>query len=148
MRLGRETLNEMLSDRGDVLGVLAKRGDADFNHLKSEEEIASELLFSNSLLEISVRRRHNPDIDSNRFASADSFKRLPFKHAKKFCLNLWTHLSDFIEEESPSVSLLKLSRPFSGGPGERSFLMAEQLALKKAFCKRGAVDANERAVLP
>ena len=53
------------------------------------------------------------------------------KNPQEFRLRVGVEISDFIEEQSAIVGHLKLSPAHGGGPGEGTFLVAEELALNQ-----------------
>src|SRR5439155_14327256 len=57
------------------------------------------------------------------------------------------HLGHFIEEDRPAVGELEAAYPPLEGPGERAFLVAEDLALEQRLRDGGAVDGDERIAM-
>src|SRR5262249_19688517 len=53
-------------------------------------------------------------------------------------------LADLIEEERSRISKLETSQAALGGAGERTLLVAEQLALEQGLRQRADVDGDER----
>ena len=58
------------------------------------------------------------------------------------------HLANLIQEDGSAVGRLELADLLVGGPGERPFLVAEQLAFQQALGEGGAIEADERPLPP
>ena len=54
------------------------------------------------------------------------------------------HVADFVEKERPTVGLLELARLVFARAGERTFDVAEELALDQLLGDRRAIHLDER----
>ena len=70
----------------------------------------------------------------------------PFlQHAQQLGLHRRRDVADLVEEQRAAVGLLETALALADGPGERAFLVAEQLTFQKGFREGGAVDGHELA---
>src|SRR5690349_2603106 len=65
---------EMPGQKGDILTAFTERRKKERNDIDAVVEVFSKLSFSNEVVKIFVRRRHNADIDLDRLNSSDSRK--------------------------------------------------------------------------
>src|SRR5258706_42002 len=65
------------------------------------------------------------------------------QHAQELGLHLRRDVADLVEEEGPAGGLLEQAPPGGVRAGERSLLVAEELALEEALGQRRAVDRQE-----
>src|SRR5690349_24569881 len=67
-------LEEMFGQEGNIFTTLTEWREKKRNDVDAVIEVFSELSFSNEVVKILVRRRHNADIDLNGLNPADSCK--------------------------------------------------------------------------
>ncbi len=67
--------------------------------------------------------------------------------AEKLYLDAWRQFPNFIEKQSASVRCFHQSYSLRGRAGERTFLMAEQFALKQVLGDRIAINRDKWSVL-
>ena len=71
---------------------------------------------------------------------------LPFlQHAQELHLDFLRQVADLVEKDRAAVSQLEAPLPHRHGAGERTLLMAEQLAFDQRRRQGGTVDAHQRA---
>ena len=68
--------------------------------------------------------------------------------AQELALRGRRELADLVEKDRAGIAELELAQPAARGAGERSALVAEELALEKRLGNGGAVDGDERAAAP
>src|SRR4029077_4722531 len=68
--------------------------------------------------------------------------------AEELRLRLERHVSELVEEESPSVRRFELPDPIGLGVGEAPFPVPEELALEEPARSRLEVERDERPSLP
>ena len=83
------------------------------------------------------------DIDLNRPDSTHTTDFVLLEDPEKFGLLGWTDVADFILEDGASMGNLKKPLLQGMGPRKRSFLMPEQLTLKKALGERPTIHGDE-----
>src|SRR5271165_3075752 len=88
----------------------------------------------------------NPNICANRHAAANRCELTFLKHPQQSGLRVDRHVSNLVEKQRAALRLLKSPHAACGRPGERPFLMAEQLALDQLTRYRCHVDGNKRPV--
>src|SRR5258708_5960253 len=138
-----EEIDEMTHQRRDVLAAIAQRRHADRDDAQTEIEILAEGAALDLRLEVLVGRGNHADVDLDRARRSETLD-LPFlQHPEDFGLRLRAHIADFVEEDGAAVRLLELADLLLGGPGERAFLVAEELRLDQLLRDGGAIDLDE-----
>ena len=79
---------------------------------------------------------------------ADAQHLALLEHAQELDLGRQCHLADFVEEHRAALGGLEQTRLRDDRAGERTTLVAEQLALEERLGQRGAVEAQERRSPP
>src|SRR6516165_6544598 len=138
---------EMLDERWDVSCPLAQRRQADRRYIDAVVQVLPKQALPNQLPQIVVGRGDDPDIGADRYAAADGRELALLKHAQEPGLGVDRHVADLVEKQRAALRLLEPPHASRGSPGERAFLMAEQLALDQLARNRGHVDSDERAAL-
>ena len=68
---------EMLHQGGDILAMLAQRGDMDREDVQPEEEVFAELPRGHHRAQRAIRGREEPDVHGPRLRLADRFRAVP-----------------------------------------------------------------------
>ena len=74
---------------------------------------------------------------------AHRLQALLLQHAQHFGLRAQAHVGDFVEEERPSIGLLKFSDFILGRAGEAAFHVPEQLGFDELLRNRRAIDFDK-----
>src|SRR4029453_5075778 len=110
--------------------------NANREHIEPVQQIGSELSGGRHLLEVSIGRGDQPEVNLARLRRSQALE-LPFlKHAQELGLQLERQGADFIEKERPPVSDFETPVTWIHGAGECTALVAEQLALDQRGWKR------------
>jgi len=137
---------EGLGDRHDVLGAIAKGGQADREDGQAMVEVLSERALSDHRPQVSVGRGDPAHVHVDGGAAAEPLELPLLEHAQELGLELLVELSDLVQEERPPVGELDAAAALDVGAGERALLVAEELALEEALREDGAVDGDEGAL--
>ena len=116
--------------------------------IQSHEEIFAELPFAHQPRQIAVRRRDEADVRLDFLTSADPHQASALQDSEKRPLRLQRQLSDFIEEQRPSVRQLEESRLALVRSRKGSLLMSKEPTLQKFGVHAGAVECEERLSPP
>ena len=143
----RDLLEERVAEQHDVALALAKRRQADVEHLQPVEEILAKIAALDRLAQIAVARRNDPDVGLVQPGPAESRKLPLLQNAQELGLRRWAHLAHLVEEQHTAGGELDLSRLRLLRAGERAPLVAEQLRLEQLLRQRGTVQRDERSAL-
>ena len=81
-------------------------------------------------------------------AAADAVEFALLQDAEQFRLGVRGQIADLVEEDGAALGQLESADAPGDGAGEGTFLVAEQFALDEPGRQGGAVDLDERLVLP
>ena len=138
----------MLHQQGDVRLALPQRREMDGDDVDAVVEVAAHGPFIDPLEEIPVRGRDDAHIRAVDLGAADRRKTPVLDGAEQLHLPHEADFTQFIEEKRAPVGLIQI--PFLVGrrTGERTLLVAEQLAFKEAFRDGPAVDRHKGLLIP
>src|SRR5262249_38558163 len=139
---------EVLEQGDDVVRPLAQRRQMDRKDVKAVVEVFSEPTGGDRRLEIAVRRRDDPRLGPLHGRSAQPLELTFLQDPQELRLDRPAHLADLVEEEHAPSRLLDPPGARDESAGERALLVTEQLRLEELLGERGAVERDERAVLP
>src|SRR5262249_13611989 len=125
---------------------LAQRRDAHADHREPEIQVLAEPSLVDLALEVAVRRRDHPHVDTTRLRLADTADLTRLEGAEQLRLKLERELADFVEEDRPPVGRFESAHAITVGTGKRAAHVAEELALDEVRADRTAVDDDERLV--
>ena len=77
--------------------------------------------------------------------AAHAVKTAVAQHAQQACLQLKRHVTNFIEEQSAAIGLLKTPAALALRAGESTALVAEQFAFEQLLRYGGGVDGHKRS---
>src|SRR3984885_4896531 len=135
-----ELAEEMLHEERDVDGPLAQRGQANRHDVQPVVEVFAKCARRDQLLQVAVRRGDETNIDSNRLDATNALEFALLQCAEKLHLHLDGDLSDLVEKERAAIGELEPPRLARDRTGERTALVAEELALDELLGDGGAVD--------
>src|SRR6478672_10892305 len=98
--------------------------------------------------EVAVRRRDDANVDTNRGRAPDALELLLLQDAKQLRLQVESHLADLVEEQRAAVRALEGALDAPDRAGEGAALVAEEGALDQPLGECGAVQLDERLVVP
>jgi hypothetical protein len=118
----------------NVLGAVSKwGGERDGDDIEAVVEILTEHPLADRVVQASVRRSDEAEIDPYRLRPADPLKLVLLKDAEQLRLEVRLQVADFIEEGGPAVGQLQLPARALVGARKGPALMPEQLALEQLF---------------
>src|SRR5436309_3196198 len=135
----------MMDQKRDVLDPLPQRRQVQRNHVKPVEEILSEDLPADRLLQVFAGGGQDPNVHGGGDGGAKTLNLLLLKRPQKLGLQVHAHGTDLVQEERPARSLLEASRMGAGGSREGAALVPEELAFQKRVGHRGAIQRHEGA---
>src|SRR5208282_2275814 len=100
------------------------------------------------VVQVAVRCRQNPHIDSDWSSTADAVELALLQDAEQFRLGVRGQLADLVEEDRAALGQLESAHAPRDGAGKGTLLVAEKLALHEPGRKSGAVDLDKRLILP
>src|SRR6516225_10657845 len=89
--------------------------------------------------------RNHAYIDAMRPATPHTLELLLLKHPEQLGLQSQRHISDFVQEQSSTISHFKAANFLCKGPGKRAFFVAEEFTFQQVKGNRRAIELYERA---
>ena len=135
--------DEMVGERWDVLGMLAKGGHGDGDNVEAVEEVKAEFFVGDRFLEVFVGGGDEADVefDGGGAAEADKFPLL--KDAQEFSLQRGRKFRHFVEEDGTAFGDFEETFLLRDGAGEGAALVAEEFAFEERFGEGGAIERDE-----
>src|SRR5438105_4610552 len=99
----------------------------------------------NFLLQVAIAGGEDAGIGLNLGVGANSLKAPILRNAKQLGLQLRGHLSNFIEKDRSTISVLEPPNALCRSAGESASLVAEQFALQQCFGNGGAIHFHQRS---
>ena len=152
-RDGRHTVlyghigGELAEQQEDVLAPVAQRRHRDGHRVEPVVEVFAEPPLLDGLLQIHVRRRHDPHVGALHPGRTDAHEFARLQHAQQAHLRRERQLGHLVQKNRPAVGLLEIALASFDGTRERPLLVAEQLRIDRAFGDGTAVDGNIFIVL-
>src|SRR6185369_9603704 len=112
------------------------------------EEVVAERALADRLLQIAIGRRDHAHVDADRPRAPEAFEFPLLEDAEELGLQRRGDLADLVEEQGARVGHFELAGLAEDRSGERSFLVAEELAFEQRLGEGGAVDRDERPARP
>ena len=82
-------------------------------------------------------------LQSNRAVAADALEAALLQDPQELHLHLQRHIADLVQEQRAALGKFETADARAQGPGERAFLMTEQLALQQVRRDGAAIDRHE-----
>ena len=140
--------DEEIHQGKDVVCSLPQGRNQYVEDIQAVEEIFSELLRLDSLLQVPVCRGDDPDLDRDGRGAANPLEAALLEQAQELRLAAQCEFPDLVEKYRAAVSQLKA--PFLTGycPGKGSLFMTKKLALNQVFRQGSTVEGDEGSVAP
>src|SRR5262249_13111201 len=142
----RESIDEVLDQKRDVLAPFTQRWDPDREDVQAIEQVLAESPLRDLRLQIPVRGTDDANVDRQGPGASDPLEFPFLQDAEQLRLRFGRKLGHLVEEERSTMCQLEPSETALQRTGERSLLVAEQLALDQCRSDRGAIDLDERTV--
>src|SRR5699024_2117639 len=126
-------------NRNNVILPLPERREPDLNRIQTVVKILPTSFFLYKLPEIFIGRHNNPYISEAHFTGTYAKICPGLKHSQQFDLHISRGVANFIQEDSPPVSFLKITFPRFMRPCKSALFMTEKLTLNNAFGDSTAV---------
>jgi len=146
--LARVLGDEEVGEPRDLVPALAQGGHDDLDDLEPVVQILPEIAGEHHLLEIPVGGGQHAHVHRLPLVAAQTGELAVLQHVEQLGLQGRLQLRDFVQEDRAAVGLFELADPRGRRAGERTLLVAEQLALQQLGGQRGAVDADHRVRVP
>ena len=119
--------HEVLDEHQDVLSPVSERWHLDGKHVESIEEVLAKASIGHSGVQVTVGRRDDSNVDSDRLCSPDSLKLSLLQDSQERDLRVGRKFTYFIQEDRAAISLFKAAEPPLCSSSEGSFLVTKQL---------------------
>src|SRR5690348_13415973 len=90
-------------------------------------------------------RRNHTHIDAMRPATAQALELLLLKHTEQLRLQCQRHISNFVQEQSSSISHFKAANFLGKGPRKRAFFVTEKFAFQQVKRNRCTIKLYKGA---
>ena len=138
-------LQVVVEERYHVIAPLAKRRDANLDHVQAIVEILTKCACLDLCGQIAIGRRDEANIaGGGRSLRADGVNLATLGEPEQHRLHAQTHLSQFVQKEGSAVRLTDQSGLVAVRPGEAATHMPEQLRFEQRFRNAAAIDGDER----
>src|SRR5437016_8482789 len=144
--LAVEPLKEYGGQDRDLLPPLAEGRHVDLHDVQAIVEVLAELAATQGELQVSIGRGHDPGVDQDGFAAADSRELQILDDVEEFRLEGEGEFADLVQVDGPFVRQLEHPQLSPGGPGERSFFVAEEFRFQEPGGEGGTVHLDKRPV--
>ena len=120
-------MNEVIAQFLKILRTFTKWWDMNRNNTEPIEQIPSERSFIDFFLQICICSSDEPDVERDRFRTANTCDFFILDGPKQFYLQIQRHVPDFIQKECAVIRDFKESL-FAGiiRAGERTFFIAKE----------------------
>jgi len=143
--LGR-FLEELLHERGNVLGAFSKRWQVDLNDAHTVVEVFTKCAVVDHLAEVAIRRGDDTHVDGDHARATDALHLPRFEHAQELGLKADVELADLIQEQRAAIGHLEAPLLAVGGASERAAFVTEQYAFDEIGRDGAAVLNDERSL--
>ena len=133
----------MHGQQDNILLPVAKRRDVDEELIQSMVEVGPERAGAHGFTKIDVGRRHNTDVQRNAPGTTHRLDLSLLNDPKQLRLNTRGEITDFIQENGPSVGCFELAYSAFSGAREGPLLVAEEFALHQCLRQRRTIHSNK-----
>src|ERR1019366_7278666 len=123
--------------------MVAQRRHLDVEDVEAVEEVTAQMAALHRLLRILVGCCDNAYVDRRFGFTPKAAEFTVLEHAEQLGLGGGGHLTNLVEQQCPFFSQFETSGASLNGSSERSFFVAEDLALDQRLRDGGAVDCNK-----
>src|SRR5437763_622465 len=110
---------EGVRQQEDVVAPLTQRRQRDLDAANAVIEVLAKTSFLDGLIELAIRRRHDPDVGGTVRRLADTPELAVLEETQQLRLSGERHLANLVEKERPAVGRLDQSRAIAIGSGKR-----------------------------
>ena len=125
---------------------LRNGGNRNRDDVQAVEEVLAKLAGLDGLLQVLVGGGQHAGVQFEGPCAADAVEFALLQDPQQLGLHGRRHLADLVQQHGAVFRNLKLALLGGNGAGERTFLVAEELALQQCVGNGGAVDGHERLV--
>ena len=138
-----QTLEQVGGDEPNLFAALAQRRQRQGVAGEASQQILAERAALDELLEVSVCRRDDANVDAQGLRRAYRYDLALLQDAQENGLKRQRQVADLVEEDRSSVRASKEAGSILRRARERALLVPEQLALGERFGERAAIDGDE-----
>ena len=138
-------LDKVFHQRGNVFATRPQRWQRDRKHIQTVVEVVPKFVPLHHVLQVSVGRSHEPNVDLVSPCAAQAFELLLLQNTQQFGLQCQWNISDLIQEEGPFVGQFEATDFLRDGACESALLMAEKLAFQQIVGNSSAIQLHEWA---
>src|ERR1051326_426567 len=128
-----------------MLRTLTQRRQNQRHHVEPEKQILPEPALRHFLLEISIRRRDQTNVNGQRLRPADALKLALLQHAQQLHLHRRAQVANLVEKKRAAISELKTTFVTLRRVCKRALLVTKQLRLDQRLRQRRTTDRDERS---
>ena len=136
-------MQKEISQRGNIFFPLAQGRKVNRDHVEAKKEIFPKAALLDVLLEITIGRGDNADVDVNALVPSHPLEFPFLDDPEKLGLKLRFEVPYFIKKNRPTVRNLQFSLPHLMGPGESPLFVAKQFAFEELIPEGDAIDDHE-----
>ena len=138
----------MLHQQGHVVSALREGWHVDWNHGQPVVQVFAKLPLGDGFLQVFVGGRKDPHVDRNVLVAAHPCDFVLLERPQHLGLRTCAHVPHLVQEQRPSIGLLKFALSHGHGASERTLFVAKQLALDQLRRDGRAIDFHERPLCP
>src|SRR5262249_44841143 len=141
-----EFAHALVCERQDVIQPVAKRRNDNRDHIDPVVEIPAEAALADSGFEVAIGRADDPGTGFYRRFTTHASKGSLLDQAEQLHLHQHRQFADLVEKKYAVAGPLDKSMMPRLGTGERTLLVAKQLAFDQIGWDRPAIDRNKRLI--
>ena len=145
---GRDFVDEVLRQFGNVGGAFAQGRDADDDDAETVVEVFAEIPLGDLLAQVLVGGCDHPYVDVDVLVASHAADLVLLEGAQYFGLGRERHVADLVHEERTARGLFELALALFDGRGEGAAFVAEEFAFDQLRGNGRAVDFDEGARSP
>ena len=137
-------LEEVIDEQRNVLPPVAQRRKEERHDVEPPVQLLAEGTGPHHRFEVTVGRSEDAEVDRDRRGPAEPHELALLERTLELRLHGQRQITDLVHEEGARVGLLQQSAPLGDRAGERTGLVAEELALEQRLRDGRALDRHER----
>src|ERR1700730_5660287 len=132
----------------NVFWALPQRWQQKRKDIQTIVEIAAKVAPLHHLRQIPIRCSNKPNVHFVSPGAPQTLKLLFLQDAQQFGLQRRRNITYLVQEKSTFVGQLETANPLRYGSGERSFLVAKELAFQQIQWNGSTIQSYERTSAP
>jgi hypothetical protein len=137
---------KVADQEGNVFGAIAQRGHPDVGCGEAKVEVLTKSALLDFREQISIRRRDDAHVGSNRLEPTETPNLAVLEHAQELGLKLSRQLAELVQEERAVVRQLEKPGARVRCAGEGASFVSEELAFDQGRSDGPAIEDDVRVV--